>query len=205
MSETREELIARRDALIEQLQGEWRTRHSFVYPLYTALHFTKLMLMVFGGFIFATAAIAVVANLLLGNDMSHVSVPSVLLLVVSFLASFTGMTLVLTFLVCLWSERTRSIYVQGALLSLRGRKDSEVSLEHLSHYWKPHDEYSDRADRRASLTPQWVGHWLELWELGRYWLYPIKIRPMAYERGHDLVQLLDQLATVNDEIAKRKL
>jgi hypothetical protein len=201
MSESREDLIARRDALIEQLQGEWMTKRAIVVPLYNALELTKLITLGMGGVMIATAAIAIVANLVLGNDMSRVTIPSLLLFTVGSIAGLGSVAFVLFFFTFFWTGQFKPIWVENSILCVSGQKLSEVSLCHLTHYWTPHDEESDRADRRACLRPVWVGHWRERWDLDRYWLYPVRIRPCGYEKGHQLVELLDQIASVNDELA----
>ena len=202
MSESRDDLIARRDALIEQLQGEWRTKRSFIVPLYDALELTKLITLGTGGVMIATAAIAIVANLVLGNDMSRVTIQSLLLFMVGSIAGVGSVAFVLFFFTFFWTGQFKPIRVENSTLCVSGQKLSEVSLYHFTHYWTPHDEESDRADRRACLRPMWVGHWRERWDLDRYWLYPVRIRPCGYEKGHQLVELLDQIASVNDELAK---
>jgi len=205
VSESRVELIAQRDALIEQLQGEWGTKRSFVVPLYDALALTKLITLGMGGVMIATAAIAIVANLVLGNDMSRVTIPSLLLIMAGSIAGVGSAAFVLFFIAFVGSGQFKPIRVEYTILCVSGQKLSEVSLCHLTHYWTPHDEESDRADRRACLRPMWVGHWRERWDLDRYWLYPVRIRPCGYEKGHQLVELLDQIASVNDELAKLEL
>ena len=201
-AQSRDELIAERDEIIELLQGEWVGQRNFTVAMLDAFVWAKHVAIAGFGLSIVGVILGLVINLVTGNRASSGRAIDVFLYAGLLVGAYSVIAFVVVFLFQAFAQRSCNVLVDGFILSLSGRKDSQVSLEYLTHYWQAHDEESDRLDMRASLRPLWVGHVRERWELDRYWLYPILIRPMAYRQGQELVRLLDQIATLNNALEK---
>lgn len=201
-AQSRDELIARRDEIIIQLQGTWKSKKFFTVINLNALKAAAVIGV--AGFLlaFVGSVLGIAFNLAIGNDLGHFKIADLFGLVALLVIGYMGIAFAVMWIVGVVRSKSADIEINGTVFQLIQKDRSEISLHHLTHYWMPHDEESDREDSRASLSPLWVGHMLERWDLNRYWLYPIRIRPMAYQQGQELVRLLDQVATLNNALEK---
>jgi hypothetical protein len=193
---TLEELVAKRDEVIEQLQGEWATRLNWRLLIRGALKWGWIAFLIVLALAVVASLFAFVVNGVLGTINMQDPVYMLLLYLLVYCAAVSLLAFFWALGYQVYTHRRRAIVIRED--GLDWGEGEPTDLRKL--YLKLHDPDSAESYRygqtlmRALYRDQWG--FLAANCIERF------VKPSEFERGDELVELLKGVALVNDQIAE---
>ncbi|MBL4697259.1 MAG: hypothetical protein JKX70_00350 [Phycisphaerales bacterium] len=189
-----DELIAKREEIIEQLQGEWATRLNWRVIFRGAWKLAWFMFLLVLGFAVVAAMFAVIANWVLGNIKIQDPIYTLVLFSFAYSAGVSFIAFIWSLCYQIYKHRRTSIVIRGGMLDWGEGEPTDLC----KLYTKMQEPYNNESYMNGQTLLRHL--FVEQWGFLKANCAEPMLIPSQFVRGNELIQMIQGIASINDEL-----